>query len=49
MLGCPECGLIYDVVWNNDRLGSPDLYCPRCGEADPLREPDEDEETDHAD
>jgi hypothetical protein len=31
MLICTDCGLHYDVVWNNDGDSPPNDFCPRCG------------------
>ena len=37
---CPDCGLVFTVIWNNDweaqrrrKAGEPLIeFCPRCGE-----------------
>lgn len=34
-LRCEECGLIYQVIWNNDGTGDAVQYCPRCAEPEP--------------
>lgn len=43
-LTCNDCGLRYDVVWNNDGDIPPVEFCPRCGETDITQEPLEDDE-----
>ena len=30
MFECDECNLRFEVVWENDGQGTPDLFCPRC-------------------
>jgi len=37
MIECNVCGLTYQIVWNNDGMGSPTEFCPRCGEANKQR------------
>lgn len=40
MLICKDCGLQYDVIWNNDGQEPPCEYCPRCGSDDLEEEKD---------
>ena len=37
---CENCNLHFDVVWDNDGMGAPIEYCPRCGETEINEEPE---------